>query len=264
MKTANFLKIFLLLVAVTLTSCSSESTDDGGGNGNGNGNQGLVLSADKTRVYENTIVTFTVMNGTVNVTSQATISLDGTPITGNTVLLDTVGSKVVTAEYNGDSANNVDIEVIVPSYSTKMIIEDYTGAWCGWCPRISQGIEDLGASNSNVIAIAVHNGDSMVFPFEGQMRQRFGVSGFPTGILNRDQSWNSVSGDAMNMTQPISYLNVQKEVGVAINSSITNNTLSASIRVGFDLDQSGLSLVVYALENGLSKHKGIIQTIMEE
>ncbi|WP_167343042.1 Omp28-related outer membrane protein [Nonlabens sp. SY33080] len=249
MKTANFLKIFLLLVAVTLTSCSSESTDDGGGNGNGNGE--LVLSANKTRVYENTVVTFTVMNGSTNVTSQSTISLDGTPISGNSALLSTVGSKVVTAEYDGASTNNVDVEVIVPSYSTKMLIEDYTGAWCGWCPRISQGIEDLTGSNPNVIAVAIHNGDSMAFPLEGQMRQQFGVNGFPTGILNRDQTWSSTSGSSMNLTQPNVYLNRVQPVGLAINSSISNDLLSATVKVGFDLDESGLYLVVYALENGI-------------
>ncbi|AGC76987.1 outer membrane protein Omp28 [Nonlabens dokdonensis] len=247
MKTANFLKMFALFLAIGITSCTSESTDEDGGN-----NAGLTLSASKTRVYDFSLITFTVMNGNTDVTSSAVISVDGAPISGNSFNVSGVGTKTATAVFNGENTNSLNIDVINPSFSTKALIEDYTGAWCGWCPRISQGIIDLHNTpgGEDVIAVAVHNGDSMEFPLEAQMRSQFGVNGFPTGILNRNGEWNSASAHAMNLTQPMSLLNSVKPLGLAINSSMSGNSVSATIKVGFDLDTENMKLVAMLLENG--------------
>lgn len=253
MKTANFFKMIMLFLAIGITSCTSESTDDGG-NGGGSGSGSLTIEVDKSRVYDNTLVNFIVTDASgANVTSQATISIDGTPITGSSALMSGVGVKDASAALATDVSNTIQIEVITPSFTTKALIEDYTGAWCGWCPRISQGIIDVhnSANGENVIAVAVHNGDSMAFPLESQMRSQFGVTGFPTGILNRAATWSSVSGNAMNINQPLQLLNTSQEVGLAINSSTSGGTITADVKVGFDLDQSGLELVVFLLENGV-------------
>ena len=249
MKTANFLKIFTLFLAIGITSCTTESTDEGGGNGGANS---LVLTASKTRVYNFTSVTFTVNDGNSDVTSSAVISVDGTPISGNASTMSGLGTKNITAVVGTDNTNSLDVVVIEPSFTTKALIEDYTGAWCGWCPRISQGIIDVHNSTNgeNVIAVAVHNGDSMAFPLEAQMRSRFGVSGFPTGILNRDADWSAVSGSSMDITQPMALLNTTKSVGLAINSSLSGSSVSATIKVGFDFDTTGMKLVAVLVENG--------------
>lgn len=255
MKTANFLKMMMLFLAIGVASCSSNSTDDAAGGGNpGGGTGGVTIAADKSRVYDNTLVNFTVRDASgTNVTTTSVITIDGTPITGSSALLSGVGSKNVQATVGTDTSNTIAVEVITPSYTTKALIEDYTGAWCGWCPRITQGILDVHNSTNgeNVIAVAIHNGDSMAFPLEGQMRNEFGVTGFPTGILNRDARWASVSGDAMNISQPLQLLNPIKPVGLAINSSVSGNTVSATVKVGFDLDQTGMELVVVLLQNGI-------------
>jgi hypothetical protein len=249
MKTAKLLKIFTLFLAIGITSCTTESTDEGGGNDVANG---LVLTASKTRVYNFTVVTFSVNNGNSNVTPNAVISVDGTPISGNAFAMSGIGTKNITAVVGTENTNSLDVVVIEPSFTTKALIEDYTGAWCGWCPRISQGIIDVHNSTNGqqVIAVAVHNGDSMAFPLEAQMRSRFGVTGFPTGLLNRDAEWSSVSGSAMNLNQPMALLNTTKPVGLAISSSLSGSSVSATIKVGFDFDTSGMKLVAMLLENG--------------
>lgn len=253
MKTANFLKMMMLFLAIGITSCSTNSTDDGGGTGGG-GTNGVTLESSKTRVYDNTLVNFTVRDASgAIVSSQAVITVDGTPITGTSAILTGVGTKSVQATLGSESSNTVSVDVINPSYSTKALIEDYTGAWCGWCPRISQGIIDVHnmSGGEDVIAVAVHNGDAMAFPLEASMRSQFGVTGFPTGILNRDARWASVSSDAMNIGQPMQLLNTVKPVGLAINSSVSGSTVNATVKVGFDLDQTGMKLVVVLLENGV-------------
>lgn len=253
MKTANFFKMMVLFLAIGVTSCTSESTDDGGGGGNGNGS--LTVTADKTRVYDGTLVNFTVTDaGGSNVTSQSVITVDGTPITGASTFVSGVGSKDVQAEFSGETSNTLQIDVITPSFSTKALVEQYTGTWCPWCPRISKGIEDVqsGANGNRFISVAIHNGDAMAFPLESQMRNAFNVGGFPTGILNRNGEWNAVSGNDMNVNQIPPLLAVVRPVGLAIDSSVSGSTVNATVKVGFDLDASGMELVAYLLQNGVN------------
>jgi len=239
----------MLFLAIGIASCSSNSTDDSGGSGNGN----LVISVDKTRVFENTLVQFRVVNAAgTDVTSTSAITVNGAAISGSVTTLTGVGVKTVVATLGTDTSNSLTIDVVSPRFTTKMLIEDYTGTWCVWCPRMSKSIQDLhaGQDGDRIIAIAVHNGSAFAFPLEAQMRSRFGVNGFPTGILNRDSEWSAVSGNAMNLSQPRALLTGAKPVGLAINSSLAGANVNATIKVGFDLDQSGTKLIAVLLENG--------------
>lgn len=252
MKKTTFFKLMMLFLAIGIASCSSNSTDDTGGGTPGGGTSNVVLSVNKTRVFQNDAVIFSVTRAGIDVTALATITVDGVTLTGPLALLSSLGDKIAVATIDGETSNNVTVKVIAPSYTTKMLIEDYTGTWCIWCPRMSKSIQDLhaGADGDRMIAIAIHNGSSMAFPLEAQMRQRFGVGGFPTGILNRDVEWNASSSNAMNLGQPRNYLNSVKPLGLAINSSLSGSTVSTTVKVGFDLDQTGTKLVAVLLENG--------------
>lgn len=254
MKTANLFKIFTLFLAIGISSCSTESTD-GDGDGGGSAN-GLVLTASKTRVYNFTLVTFTVNNGSSNVTTDAVISVDGTPITGNSFTMSGLGTKSVTAVVGTENTNSLNVTVIDPSYSTKVLIEDFTGAGCGWCPRVSRGIVDVhnAPEGDDVITVAIHNPvfgpDPMTFGQRLLIENQLGVGGsYPTAFINRNDEWNAVSNHAMSVSQPINLLGTTKSLGLAINSSLSGNSVNATVKVGFDLDQTGLKLVVFLLEN---------------
>jgi thiol-disulfide isomerase/thioredoxin len=253
MKKSTLLKLFMLFLAIGVASCSSNSTDDGGDTGGGAVSGALVLSVDKTRVYDNTLVSYIVRDASgANVTTSAVVTVDGQVAPNGVSLLTGVGVKSATATLGTDTSNTVLVNVIAPRFTTKMLIEDYTGTWCGWCPRMSKSIQDLhaGQDGDRIIAVAIHNNDAMTFALEGQMRNRFGVTGFPTGILNRDARWSASSNDAMNLSQPRALLNIVKPVGLAINSSLSGSTVNATVKVGFDFDQTGTKLVAVLLENG--------------
>ncbi|MDP5077894.1 MAG: Omp28-related outer membrane protein [Nonlabens sp.] len=253
MKKTTLVKLFTLFLAIGVASCSSNSTDDGGDTGGGSGTSALTLTVDKSRVYDNTLVSYIVRDAAgAIVTSSAVVTVDGQVAPNGIALLTGVGTKSATATLGTETSNTVAVTVIAPSFTTKMLIEDYTGTWCGWCPRMSKSIQDLhsGQDGDRIIAIAVHNGDNMAFALEGQMRSRFGVTTFPSGILNRDARWSGSSNDLMNLSQPRALLNSVKPVGLAINSSLSGSTVNATVKVGFDLDQTGTKLVAVLLENG--------------
>lgn len=251
MRVKNYFKAVLLFVAVALASCSSESTDDAGGNIGGGDSSTITITSSKSRVFANTLVLFTATNGNGdNISNDVTFNVNGTNIGGTSYNLSTVGDYTVTATLNDVVSNTLDLEAVTPSYSTNVLLEDYTGTWCGWCTRMLRGIEDL-ASNEDVIVVGIHNGDSMAFRLEAQMRAQFDFSGWPTGRLNRVADWNAVSNDAMNLNQPVSYLNRTVAAGLGITSTVNGNTIDTTVKVGYDLDMTGTKLIVFALENGV-------------
>tara|TARA_B100001094_G_scaffold44556_1_gene39346 strand:+ start:49 stop:882 length:834 start_codon:yes stop_codon:yes gene_type:complete len=151
--------------------------------------------------------------------------------------------------------------VVDGKYKTNVLIEDYTGAWCGYCPRMSKGIEDLWSStNKRISPVAIHNespgrSDPFAFAKEGEMRAKiYGNSfpGWPNSVLNRNVQTQRGSINKSVITDLIA---VDSNVGLALESSLKERTLSLTVKVGFGADLSNLKLVVYLTENGLKANQ---------
>lgn len=64
------------------------------------------------------------------------------------------------------------------------VIEEFTGTWCGWCPRGFVGMETAHEKyGDQVVLIAAHNGDPMVTSDYNPVMST--VSGFPDARVNR-------------------------------------------------------------------------------
>ena len=86
--------------------------------------------------------------------------------------------------YPSDNAVNTKLLSLAESYPRKVVMEEFTGTWCGWCPRGMAGIECLQRDFSDdFIAIAVHGGDT--FEPETYTPILNSVSGFPSALINR-------------------------------------------------------------------------------
>jgi len=65
-----------------------------------------------------------------------------------------------------------------------VLLEEFTGAWCGWCPDGAVIMDGIYAANPNdVVLVSIHDGDDMEFA-EG-IRSEFGVSAYPNGMVDR-------------------------------------------------------------------------------
>ena len=70
------------------------------------------------------------------------------------------------------------------SYPRKVVMEQFTGTWCGWCPRGHVAMEKAAKAFPNdFIGIAVHAGDEMMS--EDYMPLLGMVGNFPSAMLNR-------------------------------------------------------------------------------
>lgn len=76
------------------------------------------------------------------------------------------------------------IVAIRESAQRTVVMEEYTGTWCGWCPRGMVGLRLLERDFGEAfIGIAVHDGDPMSISDYASEKSR--VSGYPSAFVNR-------------------------------------------------------------------------------
>jgi len=144
------------------------------------------------------------------------------------------------------SSNTVVVNAVESTHTTKVMIEDYTGTWCQYCPRLAYALDQAVAANANIIPVAIHDDNDMPFPNVNSLLNTFNVTGFPAGRLNRTINWNE------STSQPVALLGNRQHMGLAISSSLSGNTITAEVKVHYDLKVTDPNrIVVYLLENGL-------------
>lgn len=133
----------------------------------------------------------------------------------------------------------------------RVVIEEHTGAWCGWCPDGAVIINDILANEPHAIGVAVHQGDAMAIPLSSSIRSFYGPA-FPQATFNR--AGEPVSRGAWN-TALNTALAKSPVVSVSFDSvSIDGATrkLTARIKANFLRDTVGqLRMNVYITEDNL-------------
>lgn len=168
---------------------------------------------------------------------------------------------------NDDGANNPPnstSSTIIPSSSTarytqNCVLETYTGLWCHNCPTADKITESLVSVYGNLLVpIDVHYGGDIFIPYNTDLYkkatmlvQSYQISSYPAQILNRDATIGVSSSKVATLVTPPSSTAISSTVGLEINSSTNNGILPINVKVRSAKAQSGIKLVVYAVENGI-------------
>ena len=103
-----------------------------------------------------------------------------------------ITAKIVSVNGLPDSVleNNINTLVVrglENAIPLKMVVEEATGTWCGWCPRGAVNMEKMREKYPDeFIGIAVHNEDPMmVQDYNDGLTDLPGFGGFPSVIINR-------------------------------------------------------------------------------
>ena len=223
----------------------------------------ITLSSNSESYFLGQNVVFNVTgNNGVNLTNQATISMVGGDNLASNVYTTTYeGAIEFTATFEGFTSPVHEITVLpAPTkFEQNVLIEDYTGTWCGWCPRISHAIELVEEQTTDAYVVAIHRGSTdpgngYYDPFNfsaGALEDIIGLQGYPTGMLNRTTEWNYPEPN--NISQVVNSTSGQSDVGLALNPSLNGNSMNIDVRVKFGGGFSAFSakLVVYVLEDNL-------------
>ena len=99
---------------------------------------------------------------------------------------------------NGSQDTSASSKLTVMSYVPvhRPMLEEFTGTWCGWCPRGMLSMELLNEEfGENVVLAAYHVNDPMAAP-----ALPVGIQGCPTSMLNRNGMMDPYFGTASNKT----------------------------------------------------------------
>ncbi len=192
------------------------------------------------------------------VTANATFYIDGQQAASNILRFEQAGSYHITAQLSLEGQTIVSqplqVQVIEPRHSTKVMVEDYTGTWCTNCPRVAYKLEEAVSQNNHIIPVAIHysrwaGDDPFGFSDIHDLTTAYNINALPSPVINRTLNFIWDENYATLQTE----LNKVKPLGLALSATVSGTDLNIEAKVRFDMDlsQQDLKLVVYIIENGL-------------
>lgn len=146
------------------------------------------------------------------------------------------------------------ITAVPATFTQKVMIEENTGNWCGWCVLGAEGIKKADETfPGRVNAVALHGGgqDAMTVPEYNTMLTFANVSGVPHYQLNR----GSGGGFPGSFSSAVSgALNQVAQSGLAIDATKSSGTsVSFDVHAGFNTTLTGdYRLMVYLVEDAVT------------
>lgn len=142
-------------------------------------------------------------------------------------------------------------------FKKRVLIEDYTGTWCGNCTRVAYAIDQMVEQSDKVVTIAIHNGNDP-YHFAGfqplkEMIMPNSDLELPQSRLNRTIVWTSP--EPSNLAQAKALTGNNAGLGIAMSSTVVNGTVNLDVNMKFAQNYTGLKIVVYALENHLIRNQ---------
>ena len=244
MNKSQFFKYFIFgLILVSLYSCNTdditeitaiEITHDG---------QPQVILKGDSFIFQ------VKANNSTDVTAESTFKVDDFPIDGHTFTTSDEPKEYMVQAFYNDIVSEPITVITSDGYPKNVLIEDYTGTWCGNCPRVSYAIEQVKNQTDRVVSVAIHISDSYTFDGAITVNDEFGIASYPNARLNRIHKWTAPEPD--NIAEAVNFTGLAP-LGVAISSTLVGNTISISNRVEFaETITEPLKLVVYLVENSL-------------
>ena len=146
----------------------------------------------------------------------------------------------------------------------KVVVEEFTGAWCGWCPDGHVELAKLKEANPDAIIVGVHQGnaasDKMANSLTNSLSSRY-AAGYPSAVINREfvrefgqQTFSrNLWDDVYPTVETRSYKPVKLAVDVKSNEDQTELTITPSVEV-LDIIPSdwNMRMNVYIIQNEVS------------
>ena len=166
----------------------------------------------------------------------------------------------IDGEPDGVAANSTETtEFVTPAtthYPRRIVMEEATGTWCGWCPRGIQTMKMMAEEYpDNFIGIAVHGGDVMQtadHSYDALLEQ---MATFPNSLINRQYQMDPYHYDVW-----MTFLKIGTEADAKIEAQAlftSRDSSSVSIRTettfGFD-DEGKYSIAYVVVEDSVGPY----------
>ncbi len=222
----------------------------------------ITISAQSNVVAINDDFIFTVVDNTgKDITDESTIYVDDTALTDNIFTTTTAGSIEAYAVYDKDGETYTsETKIFDVKFTKRILIEDFTGTWCGYCPRVMYALENLANQTEDMVMIGIHRfqkSNPSAYGYDpytynaSVLENQVGLSGYPFAMLDRDASWKYP--EPSNLSQAYQYIGSNADVGIKMTSNLNGGNLDLDVDIKFlkDFTAENLKLVVYVLEDGI-------------
>ena len=209
---------------------------------------GLVVHSSYLRNQEITFEVFDAEGN--NITMNSNFIVDGVSIVGNQINYPETGTHKVYAEYSIEStvynSDTRTFNIVIPK--TRVVLEDYTGTWCGYCPNVSHAIEEIRMITDDISVVAIHYGDEMTISPGLDLINEFNITGYPTARINRTVDWSYPYGSS----QIESLIEIDNSIAISIDSHMIDmSMLQVQLRVVSEEDLSDHKIITYLVEDNL-------------
>ena len=155
-----------------------------------------------------------------------------------------------------DEPDNFEISNVPSAFTKKVLIEEFTGAWCGYCPDGAHIVESIiNDNNGKVVGVSLHSGDAMEVAHTNFLETTYQNTGYPSGMVDRVSINGSTS---LNRGYWESVANAQLSetavCGLAIISEVNGQNATVEVHAGFNSTLNGddYRLTVYLIEDGVT------------
>ncbi len=134
-----------------------------------------------------------------------------------------------------DNSKNTVVSTVSSIKPKRVLIEEGTGTWCGWCPRGKVAMEYMYNNYSDFIGIMVHNDDPMTL---AEYDNSIQVSGYPGCQVDRDLENASVSQSLFEQYYN-TYKSVTPPADITATALLTGTTLEVTVTASFVTKTAG-------------------------
>lgn len=245
--------LFLVLLSIFVVGCTNTESDFT----ETPKVTALTISADQTNLQTGSTATFTTLsNLQTNLTAESVFYVNDVAIANNTYTFLAAGTYSIKAVYQDLTSNVIQItvqdEVVNPTkFVSRVLVEEYSGTWCGNCPRILYGTQLLKEQTDKEVSVQIHlnNNDPFITSQGNALAAEQNISGVPTGKINRTINWTGPQ--YQNVGQVTNEIKPNSNVGLAISSTLTGGNVNINLLLGFANTTIQTKLVVYIVEDNL-------------
>jgi len=155
-----------------------------------------------------------------------------------------------------DEPDDFNVSKVPSTFTKKVLIEEFTGAWCGYCPDGAHRVQSIiDNNNGNAIGVSLHSSDDMAIAHTNYLETTYQNTGYPSGMVDRvpfngtTSTWNRGSWKSVANDQLIKI----SSCGLAIKSEINGASATVEVHAGFNTTLNGdYRLTVYLIEDGVT------------
>ena len=241
------MKLFKYILILALVPCLISCEDDD----EGNKIKELTVELDKTMILDDgedeIHITVKDQNGK-DVTYEVFIDSDQQMLTNKKFTSTTTGTVQIRAEYENVVSPNVEVTVVADAglkFHKNVLIEQFTGTWCGWCPRAIYQVAYLMGIDSAINHVAYHLNDEFSFIYNRDLYDYFGFQYVPVMAVDRMEEWDGTPSKIASMHQP-------QRLGLRLEVEGDCNPLEVTVSVKFGrIFAEALSLTLYVVHDSL-------------